>query len=246
MGQPIGKPLSGCYYYRWHLTIHSSRRRLAARLNSGVRALETLLASVKSLMNLFKKIASFFQRPVSDTRGEAQFLEATKSYAKIFAEVEPLTIRGQEATEFSSFLLDPSEFQRHQEAIAKLTSAINHLRDSFNEMDQRNSTYEQKFELYSAACEMYIHSLNSYSRIALLTSLVTIRKKFDLMLKKVAASCESLQAERAVDEEIDEINSLSRKADLAQKESEKLESQMELSLDFIRSLLEGHRKQRLS
>jgi hypothetical protein len=197
-------------------------------------------------MNLFKKIASFFQRPESDTQGEAQFLEATKFYAKIFAEVEPLTKRGQEATEFSSFLLDPIELQKHQESIAKLTSAINYLRDSFCGMNQRNSTYEQKFELYSAACEMYIHSINSYSKIALLTSLVTTRRQFDLMLKKVTASRESLQAEMAVDEEIDEINSLSRKADLAQKESEKLESQMELSLDFIKSLLEGHRKQRLS
>ena len=197
-------------------------------------------------MNLFNKIARFFQRPASDTQGEAQFLEATKSYAKIFAEVEPLTTRGQEATEFSSFLLDPIELQKHQEAIAKLTSAINYLRDSFSGMNQRNSTYEQKFELYSAASEMYTHSINSYSKIALLTSLVTTRMQFDLMLKKVTPSRESLQAERAVDEEIDEINSLSRKADLAQKESEKLQSQMELSLDFIKSLLEGHRKQRFS
>ena len=191
-------------------------------------------------MSIISKIADIFRRPEGG-EGESQFLEAADAYQKIFEQTEPLTIRAIESNEFSPLWLDAVELSRHQEAIKALTSSIIMLRDSFGALSPANSTYESKFRLYAAACEMHRHAVLAYSKAATATSLATERQKFNLWQKKFIASRESPEAERAVELEMDALASLSDAADLSQQEAKELEEQLDFSLNFTKLLLESGR-----
>ncbi|MDR7098606.1 hypothetical protein J2X04_000953 [Lysobacter niabensis] len=191
-------------------------------------------------MSIITKVADFFRRPEGN-EGDEQFRDAAETYRKVFEQTEPLTTRARETNEFSPLWLDAIELSRHQEAIRKLTSSLNSLRDSLSALSPANSTYESKCQLYSAACQMQRHAVIAYSKAATCTGLAAAKQKFNLMQKKFIAAHESPESERAVQMEIDTLARLSDAAALSQQEAVQLEEQLDFSLEFTKLLLKSSR-----
>jgi hypothetical protein len=191
-------------------------------------------------MSLITKITSLF-RGSDNEQGDLQFRDASEAYRVAFERIEPLTRRSFSVDQSSPIWLDASDLDSHRLAIRELTTKMDALSDALNAIDPASRAYENKFRLYSAACEMHRKSLTAYEMAATYTGLAAAKHQFTLWQKKSSALAQSPDAGEEVQREIDALNLLSDTAELSREEAASLTLQLDSSIEMAKLVYKAGR-----